>query len=259
MFSRPVLCWMNDQLLQFPTVQVELRVDHGLHSLESTPQRFIAGKTRGMVENLVEQLGERWPRHILELGVHKGGSAVLYRELFQPQRLLALDLQPEPVPALAAYAAAHPSLKLAMGVDQSDPVGLAQACAAAFGGAAPDLIIDDASHLLGPTQASFTQLFPRLAPGGLYVIEDWAWAHWPGDAWQKSYEPYFEGRLPMSNLVLKLMLLTASASDLAACVTVNMNQVFIERGPAPLEPGFDLNALLLNRGEGLPQIGKGRP
>ena len=36
-----------------------------------------------------------------------------------------------------------------------------------------DLVIDDASHLYGPTMASFEVLFPRLRPGGLYVIEDW--------------------------------------------------------------------------------------
>ena len=250
---------MNDQLLQFPTVQVELRVDHGLHSLDSTPERFIAGKTRGMVEQLLGQLEGRWPRHILELGVHKGGSAVLYRELFQPQRLLAVDIMPKAPEALEAYARRHRALTLALGLDQSDGPALAMACAAAFGAAAPDLIIDDASHLLSLTQASFVQLFPRLAPGGLYVIEDWAWAHWAGDTWQKSYEPYFQGRLPLSNLILKLMLLTASRPDAVASLKVNMNQVFVERGPADLKPGFDLDACVLNRGEGLPRIGEGRP
>jgi hypothetical protein len=42
-----------------------------------------------------------------------------------------------------------------------------------------DLVIDDASHIYGPTKASFQALFPLLRPGGLYLIEDWAWAHWP--------------------------------------------------------------------------------
>ena len=34
-------------------------------------------------------------------------------------------------------------------------------------------MIDDASHLLMPTERSFDALFPRVRPGGAYIIEDW--------------------------------------------------------------------------------------
>ena len=40
-----------------------------------------------------------------------------------------------------------------------------------------DLVIDDASHLYVETKASFEELFPRLRPGGLFIIEDWASGH----------------------------------------------------------------------------------
>lgn len=259
MLSKPVLNWVNDHLLDFGSVQVELRVDEGLHSVESTPQRFLAGKTRGMVEILLDTLGPTWPRRIVELGIHKGGSVVLYDQVFQPQRFLAVDIAAQAPPALADYARARPQLKLACATDQGDGAALDRACRDAFGDAPLDLVIDDASHLLGLTQASFQHLFPRLAPGGLYVIEDWAWAHWPGDAWQKGYEPYFKGRKPLSNLILKLMLLTASFPDAVADIRINVNQVFVRRGPARLQPGFDLDACVLNRGEGLPSFGEGEP
>src|SRR4029077_11377083 len=36
-----------------------------------------------------------------------------------------------------------------------------------------DVVIDDASHLYGPTRRSFEILFPLLKPGGAYIIEDW--------------------------------------------------------------------------------------
>jgi hypothetical protein len=35
-------------------------------------------------------------------------------------------------------------------------------------------VIDDASHLLDPTRASFNVPFPLVRPGGVYVIEDWS-------------------------------------------------------------------------------------
>ena len=37
---------------------------------------------------------------------------------------------------------------------------------------APDIIIDDGSHLNEHVIESFRLLFPSLAPGGLYVVED---------------------------------------------------------------------------------------
>ena len=38
-------------------------------------------------------------------------------------------------------------------------------------------MIDDASHLLAESRSSFESLFPRLRPGGLYIIEDWNAGH----------------------------------------------------------------------------------
>ena len=61
--------------------------------------------------------------------------------------------------------------------DQRDRDKLEAIVAAEFDGPL-DLVLDDASHLFVPTRTSFELLFPRLAPGGLYVIEDWAWEHW---------------------------------------------------------------------------------
>lgn len=43
---------------------------------------------------------------------------------------------------------------------------------------APDIIIDDGSHRCDHVIASFQHLFPRLAPGGIYVVEDTQTSYW---------------------------------------------------------------------------------
>ena len=43
----------------------------------------------------------------------------------------------------------------------------------------PDIIIDDGSHRSEHVIASFQVLFPALAAGGIYVIEDAQTSYWP--------------------------------------------------------------------------------
>lgn len=43
-----------------------------------------------------------------------------------------------------------------------------------------DIVIDDGSHLSDDVLAAFHALFPRLRPGGIYVIEDLQTSYWPG-------------------------------------------------------------------------------
>jgi hypothetical protein len=51
----------------------------------------------------------------------------------------------------------------------------AKVAAAAVAMPAFDIIIDDASHASHHQQNAFLELFPKLASGGLYVIEDLRW------------------------------------------------------------------------------------
>ena len=62
----------------------------------------------------------------------------------------------------------------AYGVDQGDADALTALFDRFLGLEALDMVVDDASHLLAPTAVSFRALFPRLRPGGLFVIEDWS-------------------------------------------------------------------------------------
>jgi hypothetical protein len=116
--------------------------------------------------------------NIFELGIWDGGSSAFWFEYFQPVKLIAVDsLAREDRPVLADYVTRNgleESLKLYWGVDQADTARLRQIYDAEF--IEPlDLVIDDASHELHATRASFETLFPLLRQGGIYLIEDWRW------------------------------------------------------------------------------------
>jgi hypothetical protein len=53
-----------------------------------------------------------------------------------------------------------------------------------------DIVIDDASHASPHQQQALAALFPRLAPGGLYVVEDLRWqpAHYERPGWPRTAE-----------------------------------------------------------------------
>ena len=58
-----------------------------------------------------------------------------------------------------------------------------------------DVILDDASHMYGPTINMFVNLFPALRSGGVYMIEDCQSNHPDNNGWQHtvpSLTEYFE-------------------------------------------------------------------
>jgi hypothetical protein len=109
--------------------------------------------------------------------------------------------------------------------------------------AAPlDAVIDDASHLYGVTRRTFEIAFPHLRPGGVYVIEDWGWAHWPDSR-------FFVGETALSMLIMELTMLCASRSDLVSQIRIFPSFAFIQKAPnAPDIRDFALDSLYSKRG-----------
>jgi predicted O-methyltransferase YrrM len=135
-------------------------------------------KSPSHVRSFVDLLTEVAPRNIMEVGIAHGGSAALMAQVAKPDRLVAVDLAPTPVPNLEAFIERHgvaDSVRPYYGVDQSDRERLQEIVAADFGEEPLDLVVDDASHIYDLTRATFEILFPRLRPDGEYVIEDWGW------------------------------------------------------------------------------------
>lgn len=107
----------------------------------------------------------RLPLRLLELGVQRGISMLIWREYFPNSFVVGLDMAPKP-----ENFPDEPRFHFVQG-SQDDPAALDEAVAQA--GGPFDIIIDDASHLGYLTARSFAYLFPtRLKPGGTYVIED---------------------------------------------------------------------------------------
>ncbi len=103
-----------------------------------------------------------------------------------------------------------------------------------------DLVIDDASHLYEPTKASFETLFPYLRPGGLYVIEDWAWAFWEQNRAPNLWAA--ETTTPLAALIFELMGAVGTISQLIQSLIVFRDFIIVERGQKDLEPDkFELD------------------
>ena len=107
------------------------------------------------------------------------------------------ELQARSNAALDAFLQDHDlsdSVRTEYGIDQSDVRRVATVVDEHFGLHDLDLVVDDASHLQLPTAASFDVLFPRLRPGGVYVLEDWStghtWEPWHTRSVAGRAEPY---------------------------------------------------------------------
>jgi len=111
---------------------------------------------------------------LLELGVYKGGSLLLWRDYFQKGLIVGLDLNPVQLNDLSGRIRTYSGQQ--QDTNLLDRIG-AETAPGGF-----DVIIDDCSHIGELTRISFWQLFDNhLKPGGLFVIEDWSTGYW--DSW----------------------------------------------------------------------------
>lgn len=243
--------WVNDNELELDGVRFLVTIDPSqMMTAQSGDGTFVLAKTRSMVEE-IRAIGEHIAaKRVFEIGIFKGGSTALYDKLFQPTRLVAIDLSTEPMAALGEYLAANGregAVEPLYGVNQADTGRLREILDVRFPGRSLDLVVDDASHFYDETKASFNAAFPCLRDGGVYVIEDWAWAHWPGDLWQKD-GGIWRDRPALSNLAVEIVMTCASASHLVRSVRALPAMLIVERGHAPLPAGFDISRAYLTRG-----------
>ena len=109
------------------------------------------------------------PVTVLEIGCGAGGSLQMWRRYFGPHaRIVGLDIRPE----CQSFEDDQTAIRIG---DQSDPAFLSQVIDE-FG--PPDIVLDDGSHVMEHVIASFSFLYGRTAPDGVYVVEDLHTAYW---------------------------------------------------------------------------------
>jgi hypothetical protein len=226
-------------------------------SRNSSANRLWIQKPNGLVDQYVRLCDEFRPRTIVELGIYGGGSTALLALLAEPQKLVALELEATPPTGLAEFIEQHELTDVVVpcyGVDQSDRTRVRDIVAEELGDEPLDLVIDDASHMLEETRASFEVLFPRVRPGGLFIIEDWACDHgWATsfraglDAAPPAERATLEAQLtaiaaqsapvrPLTRLVVELMVARASSAGAIDDITIDAHWVAVRRGNA--DAGF---------------------
>lgn len=109
-------------------------------------------------EQLFDTL-RRQPMTMLEIGVHRGASLRMWRAWFPQARIYGMDIHPA--------AAVVPGCEVITASQTDRAVIEAQ-----WADESLDLIIDDGSHRLEHQLLSLCYLWPKLKPGGFYVIED---------------------------------------------------------------------------------------
>jgi hypothetical protein len=123
------------------------------------------------------------PIALMEIGINRGGSLLLWRDYFTRSRIVGLDLNPP-----EDFSDSSGRIRMFQ-CDQSDRERL-DALATQASTSGYHIIIDDASHIGALTAASFETLFYKhLRPGGFYAIEDWGTGYW--ESWPDGSKPEF--------------------------------------------------------------------
>ena len=169
--------WLDDSSFRLGEVTFGTTI---YERFSSSREHFMLVKPPHMVERYEGLVGSLRPQRIVELGICQGGSTAFLSLLARPERLVALDIKTDPTGGLEEFIderALRHQVHTHYSFDQADAVRLRELIAEEFAGERIDLVVDDASHLVGPTRTSFNALFPQLRPGGVYVIEDWSGPH----------------------------------------------------------------------------------
>jgi len=220
--------------LRTPKLAFRIDGEEDAESLKLRKSPFTMGQYADFFR---QHAGQRW-KNVLLLGRGLGGTAALWQELLDPDKLVALDLE---APAESPYFLKHvrgrasqDKLQWLFTPEPLDSVEMSKVLAKEFGEPV-DLVIDCGwSPFCEGAKALFEFLFPKLRVGGHYILEHWGWAHWP--AFLGKDHPWANGT-PLIELVKELVggVASAPATEGQPVRNVHLSQAFaaVERGQMP--------------------------
>ena len=135
----------------------------------ATEFREITDKKRTPFFSFYEELFpliKETTKTILEIGIRRGGSLVIWNDFFGATAVYGLEANPKFIRRVDNLN--RPNIH-AVHLNQTDKKGMTE-FAKSVGSF--DLIIDDGSHMVGDQLISFEILWPFLRRGGYYCIED---------------------------------------------------------------------------------------
>jgi SAM-dependent methyltransferase len=109
------------------------------------------------------------PATFLEIGCGQGGSLQLWKRYLGPlAQIVGIDINE----SCSAFEEDQIAVRIG---DQKDSQFLSEVLEE-FG--TPNVVLDDGSHMMADITESFRYLYPRIASGGVYMVEDLHTAYW---------------------------------------------------------------------------------
>ena len=103
-------------------------------------------------------------KHVVDIGIYHGGSTKLFHDYFPMARITGIDVKL--YPQAVAFCKGLERISLVQ-ASSTDPAAMAQALQPP-----PDIVVDDGSHKYPDQLATLQTVYPLVAPGGLYCVED---------------------------------------------------------------------------------------
>lgn len=236
------LRWLSND--EFEVGGVRFRCTLGDYAARTTEDHLVILKTRSCLEQYASVFADLAPRTMFEFGIFQGGSPALFSAWFELDKFVGVDVC-APVAEFDRFCSTHEvgrRIRTYYATSQTDRPRIEGIIRDEFGATPIDAIIDDASHSYGATRRAFEIAFPFLRPGGIYVIEDWGWAHWP-------HNTLYRGQTALSMLIMELLMACASRSDVISEVRVFPAFAFVRKAPhAPAMTELRLDRLYQKRG-----------